>query len=82
MKLADLWSLVKEAATTFWNHKGQRLGAALAFYAALSLSPLVFVMIAIAGFVYGEAAVRGEIRASDPHFGRRRGRQGDSIGAG
>ena len=52
---------VRETGMQFWEHKGPRLGAALAFYTALSLSPLFLVVIALAGFVYGEAAARGEI---------------------
>jgi len=61
MKLAALWPLVKETAVQFWNDKGPRLGAALAFYIALSLSPLLLVVIAIAGAVFGEEAARGEV---------------------
>lgn len=61
MKLSDLWPLIKETGTQFWNDKAPRLGAALAFYTALSLSPMLIVVIAIAGFVYGEEAARGEI---------------------
>jgi membrane protein len=61
MKLADVWPLVKDAAIGFWNDKGPRLGAALAFYIALSLSPLLLVVIAIAGAAFGEDAARGEV---------------------
>src|SRR6476619_8652070 len=61
MKLADVWPLVKKTAVEFWNHKGPRLGAALAFYTALSLSPLLLVVVAIAGAVYGDVAARGEL---------------------
>jgi membrane protein len=61
MKLADFWVLAKEAGIQFWRDKGPRLGAALAFYIALSLSPLLVVVIAVAGSVFGEEAARGEI---------------------
>ena len=61
MKLPDVWPLVKETGTQFWNDKGPRLGAALAFYTALSLSPLLLVVIAIAGAAFGQEAARGEI---------------------
>ena len=45
-----------------WNqHNAPRLGAALAYYTVLSLAPLLVVVIAIAGFVFGEQAARGEI---------------------
>jgi len=62
MKIKEIWPLVKEAAVQFWTDKGPRLGAALAFYTALSLSPLLLVMISIAGSVFGEQAARGEIQ--------------------
>lgn len=39
------------------------LGAALAYYAVFSLGPLIVIAIAIAGFVFGEAAARGEVSA-------------------
>src|SRR5262249_37962748 len=61
MKLADVWPLVRDAAIEFWNDKGPRLGAALAFYIALSLSPPLLVVIPIAGAGFGEDAARGEV---------------------
>jgi len=61
MWLNTAYQLVKETGTAFWRDKGPRLGAALAFYTALSLSPLLVVVVAIAGFVYGDAAARGEL---------------------
>ena len=61
MKLGDVWHLVKETASQFWKDRGPRLGAALAFYTALSISPMLLVLVAIAGAVYGEPAARGEI---------------------
>jgi membrane protein len=61
MKASDYWHLSKQTAFQFWDHKGPRLGAAIAFYTALSLSPLLIVLVAIAGLIYGDAAARGEI---------------------
>jgi membrane protein len=61
MKLRDLWPLVKETGSQFVRDKCPRLGAALAFYTALSLSPTLLVVVAIAGAVYGEEAARGEL---------------------
>jgi len=63
MKVANVWPLVKDAGIQFWADKGPRLGAALAFYTTLSLSPLLLVVIAIAGAVFGEQAARGEIQS-------------------
>lgn len=38
-----------------------RLGAALAYYMALSLAPTVVIILAIAGFVFGAKAAQGEL---------------------
>jgi len=51
---------VSEAYRGFRRHKATRLGAALTFYTLLSLSPLVLVVLAIAGAVFGPEAARGE----------------------
>lgn len=45
-----------------WSHdRAARIGAALAYYALFSLTPLLVIMIAIVGAVYGEAAAEGKI---------------------
>jgi membrane protein len=61
MRLASTWPLLKETAKQFMAHKCPRLGAALAFYTALSLSPTLLVVVAVAGAVYGDEAARGEL---------------------
>ncbi len=61
MNLRDAGVLVKDAGLKFIKDKASRLGAALAFYTALSLSPLLLVCIGIAGLVFGADAARGEI---------------------
>lgn len=61
MKLREAAQLVKDAGLKFWEDKGPRLGAAVAFYTALSLSPLLLVVVAIAGLAFGQEAARGEI---------------------
>lgn len=38
-----------------------RLGAALAFYTVLSLAPLLIIVIAVAGLVFGQDAVEGRL---------------------
>ena len=41
----------------------QSMGAALAFYTIFSIAPLLLIVIAVAGMVFGEEAARGEIYA-------------------
>jgi membrane protein len=45
------------------SHRADRLAAALAFYAVFSMAPLLVIVIAVAGQVFGPDAVRGEIVA-------------------
>src|SRR5438067_2210935 len=56
-------NLFKDAAREFSDDKAPRLGAALAYYTMFSIAPLLLVVIAIAGFVFGREAATGEIFA-------------------
>src|ERR1700719_432920 len=56
-----LWlyvSLLKQAALAWIKDGAASMGAALAFYSAFSLAPLLLIVIAIAGFIYGADAAR------------------------
>lgn len=53
--------LFKQTAKDFSDDDASRLAAALSFYAAISIAPLLLVVIAVAGFVFGEEAARGAI---------------------
>jgi membrane protein len=55
------WFLVKSTGSDFMDDNALRLAAALAYYALLSLAPLVVLAIAIAGFAVDEQAARGAI---------------------
>lgn len=50
-----------QAVQGFRRHQAPRLGAALAFYTLLSLSPLLLVVLAVLGAVFGPDAARGAI---------------------
>jgi membrane protein len=52
-------SLLKESAQGFVSDQGLRLSAALAYYSAFSLAPLLLIILSIAGAVFGDEAVRG-----------------------
>lgn len=53
--------LLKETWSDWNADKAPRLAAALAYYTAFSLAPLLVIAIAIAGLVFGEEAARGQI---------------------
>jgi membrane protein len=54
-------ALVVAAFTDWQKDKAARLAAALAFYTALSIAPLLVIIIAIAGLVLGQDEAKGEI---------------------
>ncbi len=58
-----LGKLFQETFKQWQQDKASRLAAALAYYTVFSLSPLLIIVVAIAGFFFGEAAARGEIVA-------------------
>jgi membrane protein len=58
-----VWSLLKDTAASWSNHKAARLGAALAYYSIFSLGPLLVIAVAVAGLTFREEAVRGEVGA-------------------
>ncbi|RYD68462.1 MAG: YihY/virulence factor BrkB family protein [Verrucomicrobiaceae bacterium] len=52
-------ALLRESAQGFVNDEGLRLSAALAYYSAFSLAPLLLIVLSIAGPIFGDEAVRG-----------------------
>lgn len=54
----ELPRLLVRSVSAFMKDDGLRLSAALAFYASFSPAPLLIVAIAIAGFFFGNDAVR------------------------
>lgn len=57
-RLRSAWTLVRQAGKDYMDDKGARLAAALAFYALFALAPLLLVLIAVAGLVFGTEDVR------------------------
>ena len=61
MRARELWPLVKETLQSWSNDYVPSMGAALAYYTLFSIAPLLLIVIAVAGMVFGEQAARGEI---------------------
>ncbi|HWP09770.1 MAG TPA: YihY/virulence factor BrkB family protein [Polyangiaceae bacterium] len=55
------FKVVKATASDFMDDNAPRLAAALAYYALLSLAPLVVLALAVAGLMLDEEAARGGI---------------------
>src|SRR5438128_11449568 len=49
------WAIAKEMFSQWNEHEAPRMGAALAFYTILSLSPLLLLIIALAGMFVGRS---------------------------
>ncbi len=57
----DLRLLFSDSVDGWSKHKAPRLGAALAFYTLLSLTPLLLVVISIVGLVFGRRSAEHQI---------------------
>ena len=55
------WRLLSETYKEWNQDKVPRLAAALAYYTVFSIAPLLLIIIAIAGFFFGEAAIQDQI---------------------
>lgn len=55
------WTLLRQTYSEWSEDRVPRLAAALAYYTTFSLAPLLVVLIAIAGAVFGAEAVRGQL---------------------
>lgn len=53
-RLRTAWRLARQAGKDYLEDKGARLAAALAYYALFAIAPLLLVLIAAAGLVFGE----------------------------
>ena len=61
MKIATTWGLLKDAASSWRADYAPSMGAALAYYTTFSAAPLLLIVVAVAGLVFGRDAARGEI---------------------
>ena len=55
--------MLKQAGTAWMDDYAASMGAALAYYTIFSLAPLLLLVIAVAGLVFGADAARGHIVA-------------------
>ncbi|RYZ06119.1 MAG: YihY/virulence factor BrkB family protein [Myxococcales bacterium] len=59
--LRELWQTAKETISDWVDDNAARLAAALAYYALLSLAPLLVITMAVVGWFVGEDAARGRV---------------------
>ena len=59
--LKNIWDMLKETMSAFVDDNALSRGAAMAFYAVTSLAPILLIVVAIAGLVFGEDAARNAL---------------------
>jgi membrane protein len=55
------WALIKTALSSWIDDYAPSMGAALSYYTVFSLAPLLVIVVSVAGLLFGEEAVRGEL---------------------
>ena len=71
---SSLWSMTKESFSSWSDDFAPSMGAAIAYYTIFSIAPLLVIVIAIAGLVFGQDAASGAL------YGQISGMVGDEGG--
>ena len=61
--LSQQGQMIKAAVNAWMDDYAPSMGAALSYYTLFSLAPLLIIVIAVAGMVFGQEAAQGEIVA-------------------
>jgi membrane protein len=61
MNIDQLYRLAKKSVTAWVDDYAPSMGAAISYYTVFSIAPLLLIVIAVAGFVWGREAVQGQI---------------------
>lgn len=61
MNAKQAWSMVKQATSSWSEDRAPSMGAALSYYTVFSIAPLLLIVIAVAGLVFGQQAAQGAI---------------------
>src|SRR6266536_2420706 len=63
MPIVILWHVSRRAFQDWWNENCLRLAASLAYYTALSLAPLVLLIVGVVGLVIDRQQVGSQLSA-------------------
>ena len=61
MNLKRFYQLARKSAEAWVDDYAPSMGAAISYYTVFSIAPLLIIVIAVAGFVWGRDAVQGQI---------------------
>lgn len=59
--LSEIWKLLRDTVLSFIEDEALSRGAAIAFYTITSIAPILLIVIAIAGLVFGQDAAENAI---------------------
>jgi membrane protein len=68
MSISEIISFFKAGFADWSEDKASRLAAALSYYSAVSLAPLLIILLGIAGLVFGQEAATGQVAAQIQGF--------------
>ena len=58
-----VWGVLRDAALSWIEHRNAGTAAALAYYAAFSLAPVLVIVVSLSGIFYGRDSVEGHVVA-------------------
>lgn len=61
LPLDQWWPLAKKSASAWIGDYAPSMGAALSYYTVFSLAPMLLIVVAVAGLVFGQDAARGAL---------------------
>ena len=61
MNFQSVWQLLKATYNEWSEDDASRLAAALSYYTAVSIAPLLIIVIVVVGFFYGQEAAQGQL---------------------
>jgi len=61
LPLKQGWQLTRSAVQAWSDDYAPSMGAALSYYTLFSIAPLLLIVISVAGMIFGEKAVQGEL---------------------
>ena len=59
--MSEVWNILKSAVRGFIANEALTRGAAISFYAVTSLTPVLLIVVAVAGIVFGSDLVRDSL---------------------
>ena len=63
MTPSTIYAIARKSVSAWVDDYAPSMGAAISYYTAFSIAPLLVIVIAVAGYVFGDEAVRGSLQS-------------------